>query len=114
MSTASMQETLNRLRRTGLLIRLGIQHDGGVYRLDTLSLKRIKAAFPDVEPLPMIMLGHRRATEFDRLHPRRWEEMARLLTGLTPDQIARLGGVRIFDTDNDRVAWEWLTDTVMK
>jgi hypothetical protein len=112
MSAVTRSKAIDRLAAKGLLILLGIQHDGGVYGLDFRSRERIKEAFPDVEPLPMVMLGHRRDTEFDRLHPRRWEVMVPLLTGLTKDQIARLGGVRIYDTDNERLVWEWLTTPI--
>ena len=112
MNPATVIKQLNQLAAKGLLLRMGIQHDGTVYRLDTRSQERIKEAFPEVEQLPMIMLGQRQATEFERLHVPRWETMVQLLTGLTANQIAKLGGVRIYDTDNYCLRWEWLTDTV--
>ena len=103
-------ELTRQLAAKGLLVYMSIQHDGTIYDLDSRSEERIKQAYPKVEQLPMIMLGHKREAEFERLHPPLWERTVQMLTGLTKGQIARLGGVRILDTRNDTLRWEWLTD----
>lgn len=110
MDGAALIKLTNHLAAKGLLVYMGIQNDGTVYELDTRSKERITKAYPEVNQLPMIMLGHKRDTEFERLHPPLWGKMVQMLTGLTKGQIARLGGVRIFDMDNDLLRWEWLTD----
>jgi hypothetical protein len=114
MSGVTMAQTMRKLAAKGLLVVLGIQHDGGVYGLDFRSHDRIKQAFPEAAPLPMIMLGRDCAADFDRIHPPLWERMVLLLTGLTREQIAELGGVTIYDADNERIVWEWHPETVTK
>ena len=109
MDGAAYVKLTNELASKGLLVYMGIQHDGTVYELDTRSKERISKAYPEARQLPDIMLGHKRVEEFERLHPPLWERMVQMLTGLTKGQIARLGGVRIFDTDNDILRWEWQT-----
>jgi hypothetical protein len=102
-----MADKMKKLAQDALLVVVGIQHDGGVYQLDPLSERRIEEAFPGANILPVVVLGHRNESEFERTHRRHWEDVAKLLTGLTPEQITQLGGVRIYDPEGNRVVWQW-------
>jgi hypothetical protein len=90
-----------------LEIYVGWQQDGGVYGLEPLSKRAIQEAFPQAVIHPLIMIGHDRSADIDRFHRPHWEQMAQMLTGLTAEQIARLGGVRIYDPEAEKVIWEW-------
>ena len=107
MNAAERLENMRRLSRDALLIGLGIQHDGAVYMMNPLSKLRMQERYPDAAPLNSMMLGHTKAADFEKLNPSRWEPMVLMLTGLTPEQIADLGGVRIYDTEDGGVVWEW-------
>jgi hypothetical protein len=102
-----MADRMKKLAEDALLIVVGLQHDGGVYQLDPLSERRIEEAFPGANVLPVVVLGYRTEADFERTHRPHWEQVAKVLTGLTPEQIARLGGVRVYDPERNRVVWEW-------
>ena len=112
MNAAERLDNVRRLSRDALLIGLGIQHDGAVYSIHPLGMLRMKERYPDVVPLEDIMLGHTRAADFEKLNPLRWEPMVLMLTGLTPEQLADLGGVRIYNTEDGGVVWEWKPEIV--
>jgi hypothetical protein len=112
MNANELRDALRRMSRDALLICIAIQHDGAVYDLDSQSEFRIKERYPDATPLESIMLGHRREADFERLNRPRWEPMVLLLTGLTPEQIADLGGVRIYDIEQEQVVWQWKPEVV--
>ena len=84
------------------------ESDGCVYQFEPISKRRLAEAYPDVQRLPDLLLGFRNRTEFDTLHRPLWPVVAELLTGLNRDQIARLGGIRIYDPGKRVQVWEWL------
>ena len=102
-----MIERIRELSRDGLLVLVGIQPDGGVYQLYPTSRLRVEEAFPRAKMFRSLVLHHRRDSDFEDWHGPVWERVVELLTGLTLDQIAQLGGVRIYDPEGDRVLWEW-------
>jgi hypothetical protein len=101
------RENLNKLEQDALLITVGIQQDGATYGLEAPSKRRIREAYPQLDLLRAVFLGHYKDSDFDRLHPPRWKEMALLLTGLSEDQIAQMGGVRLYSPEREEVLWEW-------
>jgi hypothetical protein len=107
MRTATGLEALKELSASGLLITVGNQGDGGVYGLYPTSRLRIEESFPETKQLRSVKLGQYRASDFDSLQPPRWEAVIPLLTGLSREQIVQLGGVTMYDTDNDRVLFQW-------
>src|SRR5262245_34900671 len=90
-----------------LEIDVGWQNNGGVYGLEPLSEAAIQEAFPEAIIHPMIMIGHDRSGDIDRFHRRHWPQLAQMLTGLTAEQIAQLGGVRLYDQEAEKTIWEW-------
>jgi len=103
-----MNDVLRPTKDDPLLIVVGIQNDGAAYQLHPGSRARLLEAFPGLEPLRSVFLGHRKPEDFPRWHAPRWEQMAELLTGLTAKQLMRLGGVRIYAPEEERIVWEWL------
>jgi hypothetical protein len=112
MGAAEHLELQRRLTRDALLIEFGIQNDGAVYMIHPLSEFRIKERYPDAVSLRSLMLGHRKEEEFEKLNYPRREQLVLMLTGLTPEQIAELGGVRIFNQENECIDWEWKPEVV--
>jgi hypothetical protein len=80
-----------------LVIYVGRQATGCAYELGPLSRKRIKEIFPQTPSAPKVFVGYETKQDFERIHGPLWEHVAIILTGLTPDQIDRLGGIRLYD-----------------
>lgn len=90
-----------------LLIRVNLVVNGSVYELDHSSKRRIEREFPEARGLPLVLLGFDRTEEFESLHGPLWSLAGTLLTGLSLEQIAQLGGIRIYYPREKRVVWEW-------
>jgi hypothetical protein len=93
-----------------LLVRVGLEAGGSVYALDPRSEDRVRAAFPQALMLPTVFFGYRKPEEFESLHKPLWPRAVELLTGLTGEDIALLGGVRFYNPRTRAVVWEWLPD----
>jgi hypothetical protein len=91
----------------GIIIDVGWQYDGGVYRPDVLSEDLIREKYPDAVVNPGILFGYDETKDIDRFHRPYWETLAQILTGLTTEQIATLGGVTFWDADHEKVIWHW-------
>jgi hypothetical protein len=90
-----------------LKIAIGFESDGCVYELDSSSEDRVAEAYPNVPRLPAVLFGFSNRAEFQTLHGPLWPVVGELLTGLTRDQIAELGGLRIYDPVKRTLVWEW-------
>ena len=90
-----------------LTIEVGWQGDGGVYLLGLRSQERIREAFPDARIISDMLIAYDKKRDYERYHRPYWEQIARMLTGLTDEQIARLGGIRIYEVYPNKVIWEW-------
>jgi hypothetical protein len=98
---------MKQLAQDCLLVTVGIQHDGAAYELDSFTRQRLRQQFPNQTRLPDVFLGHHHASDFPRLHAPHWETVVRLLTGFSDEQIAELGGARLYSPEEDKVLWEW-------
>jgi hypothetical protein len=90
-----------------LEIETGWQGDEVVYGLDGRAQRLIRERFPHANILRGVVIESEQ--EMDALgdNRSRWPEIAKLLTGLTAEQLAQLGGVRIIDPWPRKVLWEW-------
>ena len=85
-------------------IAVGCQSDGCAYRLQPTSLSLVKQRFPNARMVPGVFLGTNTPTNpQEQFQDAMWDQVATLLTGLTPTQLDELGGYRIYDPANDRV-----------
>ncbi len=91
----------------GIIIDVFWQYNGGVYGLDVLSEDLIREKYPETVINPGIMFGYDETEDYNRFHRPYWETLIQIITGLTPEQIADLGGVTIYDTGNEKVIWRW-------
>src|SRR5438046_837827 len=91
----------------GIVIDVGWQQDGGVYMLDWRSKDLIRQSYPDAIINPGTLLGYDKTEDYNRFHRPYWEVLAQIMTGLTPEQIAALGGASIYDPAEKKVIWRW-------
>ena len=80
------------LTAQAILIHVGCQGDGYAYELHPRSRRLLEEHFPQVARVPSLFVG-----ADDTARPRQDDRILRhvaiLLTGLTPEQAAELGGV---------------------
>jgi hypothetical protein len=94
-----------------LLIRVSLGAGSSTYSLAPLSQDRVCEAFPGTHMLPTVSFGYRRPEEFKSLHGPLWLQAAQLLTGLTSEQLGRLGGLVFQNPRTKEVIWEWQPGT---
>jgi hypothetical protein len=94
-------------KETPLVIRVGQQGDGAVYGLDYHSEQRIRARYPEAHVAKHLFVGYEGKQDIKRLHGPFWREIAKILTGLTDEQIEQLGGLLVFDPERKRSLWRW-------
>jgi hypothetical protein len=104
---------MDRLRAgDGLLIGVGIQHDGATYQLDPIAKQRLEDVPPRTPRPRSVFLGHERASEFETIHPPQWPRIVEMLTGLTLEQLKPFAPIRIVSPQQERIVWEWQPDVV--
>lgn len=88
-------------------VEVGWQTYSAFYDLDYPSEELIQAAYPDAKILDRLVV--RCKTREDLVEQQRplWPQIAVLLTGLSLEQLARLGGYRIVEPWPRKVLWEW-------
>jgi len=95
-------------RPPGLQISVGWQYNGGVYRLDPWHTREIRAAFPEARVIEDgLLLGYNETRDYELYHKPFYEQIAQMVTGLTPEQIGQMGGVRFYYPEADEIIWEW-------
>jgi hypothetical protein len=87
-----------------LVIHVGQQRDGFVYRLAPESRDRLHARFPARPPrADSVFVGLETRASFEQVHGPMAEPVAALLTGLTAEQMASVGEVVFADPVTDDV-----------
>lgn len=102
-----MMTRQRKLLDKALVIEVGWQGDGGTYSLHPASRERIQEAYPEAVISPGIFLRYDKTHDYERFHRPYWEHIALMLTGLKPEQIAKLGGVHLWDPVKDVELWVW-------
>ena len=90
-------------------ILVGRQSNGWTYGLHPNSFKLIRKRFPSIHPRPSISWA-RCASDYEVTSGTSYDQIAVLLTGLSVEELAELGGYRIVDPITDLVLHE--TDVV--
>jgi hypothetical protein len=89
-----------------VVILLGRQTDGNTYSLHPNSLKLIRRHFPQVRPQPTVFIGSDTQAGSEAAGGPIYDQVAILLTGLSPEKLATIGGYRIVDPITDLVLYE--------
>ena len=84
-------------------VLVGRQSNGLTYALHPNSLQVIRKHFPAVHPQPSIFLGRDAQSDYEVASGTRYDQIAVLLTGLSLEELAELGGYRIVDPITDLV-----------
>lgn len=84
-----------------MIIRIGRQWDGCVYRLDSLSKRRLKAAHPRTHVVPTVLIGYDPAKrdQFEARQASMWPQIAQILTGVSLEKLRAFGGVVLIDPE---------------
>lgn len=90
-----------RAEKGPLIVRIGRQWDGCVYRLHPGTKLRLKAARIRVHSVPTVFIGYTDRAEFEALHGPMWPQIVQMLTGLNPDKLRALGGVELHDPEDE-------------
>lgn len=102
-----MARNTKKKQKGPLIIFVTRDYDGCLYALPLISQRRIEELLPGARQLPMIFLGYRERADFEVLHAPLWNQMATMLTGLTPQELSSLGGVQLYDSREKSMVREW-------
>lgn len=79
-----------------IIINIGIQFDGYVFQLQPKSKKWLKENYPDVQTVSSIFIGFEKMKDAEQIHGKIWEQISMLLTGLSIEQLNKLGGFSVY------------------
>lgn len=80
-----------------------VSRDGQTFALEPRSLRRLQAQFGDaLHPSPRVFIAHETHADHEHVHGRIAPQVIALLTGLSEERIAELGGVKFVDAVTDR------------
>jgi hypothetical protein len=87
-------------------ILVSCRSDGCGYGLSPLSQNLILKRFPQAILAPTVFIATWIPSEMEKTQRPIWEQVARILTGLSEDQLNQLGGYRVIDYRSKRVLQE--------
>lgn len=96
-------EAVHRLARRCVLVTIGRQSDGCAYGLHPWAKEAVRSLRPNAQIIPQIFVAYRSPDEFLTVQAPMWMRVIRMLTGLTPSQLHKLGGVNLWDPRRDEV-----------
>ncbi len=77
--------------------------DGCSYEVHPRSRRALRDRYPQVALAPSLFVGYDTEKDFEALHGKMWTQIVTLLTGLSPDRLADLGGVYIVNADDESI-----------
>jgi hypothetical protein len=80
-------------------VAIALGSDGCSYGLDPYSRRLIHKRFPNARPLQIVSIRTQMQPDYQTAHRHLWDQVVRLLTGLTDEQLDELGGYRLYDQD---------------
>jgi hypothetical protein len=104
----SNMQQLTPLPQEPLLIYASREFDGFTYQLDPSSFRRVRHALgDDARQFPRIFISYDVKEDFEKLVGPTKRELVLLLTGLSAEQVAQLGGVEFRDPNTDQPLFLW-------
>lgn len=82
---------------------MGRQREGCAFDLNPISRRRILEAYPDAKMSNIVFIGYDRNSPHKEIRGSVLQQVAWMLTGLTPDQLQAMGGVEIYDAMTEDV-----------
>lgn len=83
--------------------------EGTEFRLEPASQERILTHFPNARPSGQVTFPEQVREDFEQQHGPVWNQVIILLTGISEEAIARLGGVRIVDDEDGQILYEQMS-----
>lgn len=83
-------------KKAKIIINVGIQSDGYVFRLQPKSRHWLQENYPHTNIVSSIFIGFDTKQEFEEIHGSIWEQVSKLLTGLSLQELNTLGGFAIY------------------
>ena len=88
----------------GVEIDVGRQRDGWTFQLSPKAKQILRGKVPEPVLKTSVFVGYDTKSDFEFFHGPVWEHVAMLLTRLSPDQLAQLGGYFFVDrSGNDEI-----------
>jgi hypothetical protein len=91
-----------RAMKDPIRIDVGRSSEGATYELHPLARRRIENEFPGGRTAPQVYVGYRTKETFEEVHGPIWKQIAMILTGLSWEEIEKLGGIIIYDAGERR------------
>lgn len=91
-----------------IIVYRDTDRDGATYTLSTESARRIREAFPGVHIPPRIFIAHETRADYGTIQEPMRGHIVLLLTGLSEEQLSRLGPVRYQDPVSEEDLGGWL------
>jgi hypothetical protein len=79
---------------------------GADFTLHPHSRALLQRRFPQARAVSSVSIETSALHDFEQQHGPIWEQIVQVLTGLTPPQLAQLGGYRIVDPIHDQTVFE--------
>jgi hypothetical protein len=83
-------------------IHIGRRSDGCAYGLHPHSSTIIRKRFPKARPVEAVFIATPMKDGLEAAQGAIWDQVVRILTGLSEQQLAELGGYRIYDPDSQK------------
>ena len=88
-----------------LVINVGRSFDGWVFELEPRSRQKVQAAYPPITPVGRVAIGYETRSDFEQVHGPIWNQVAILLTGLSPQRLSKIGDCRFVDAMTGRTLY---------
>jgi hypothetical protein len=95
-----------------LVIYVSRQSGGATFRLQTESKLLVRTKAPRSRLLSTVYVGDEGLSDLEAAPDTLWGQVAIMLTGLTEEQLATVGGFRIVDSANEQTYYTWPGCTV--
>ena len=90
-----------------IIVEVGKQMDGATFQLSPRTRLQLRDLVPEGLLTSSVFLSFDTRKAFSDPHAPWWEQVVQLLTGLSPEQLHRLGGFRFVDPAESEVLYEY-------
>jgi hypothetical protein len=89
-----------------VMIHMRRESLGATFSLHPHSRRLVLRWFPKARPVTSVSIEYGTLFDFEQSHGPVWDHVALVLTGLTSDQLAQIGGYLIFDLLQEKTVFE--------
>ncbi len=96
------------------VIYVGTQRDGYVFRLRPRSREQLNGRYPEAPTVSSVFIGYDTRHTFEQIHRKIWNQISILLTGLTVNEINKLGGFIVINPSTNTEVYNSLEQYVQE